>query len=74
MLIEGEDFANRPWGIVGEPAAPRPPEPPAQVRQPIVVPPPPWSPNYVPELDPDYEPSELREDEESYPAKRKAES
>jgi hypothetical protein len=39
--------------------------PPTQPAQPFIIPPPPWSPNYRPELEPDYEPPELVEDTEA---------
>lgn len=49
------EFEQKEWGVVGEfvagnpgPVAPAPP--------PFVIPPPPWSPNYDPALDPDHEP------------------
>jgi hypothetical protein len=53
--MKGE-FEDRPFGIVGEWAVPQSepvPAPPA----PLVIPPPPWSVHYDPELDPDHEPA-----------------
>jgi hypothetical protein len=47
-----------PFGVVGEYAVPQPPMAPPAMPQRFVPPPPPWSPNYRPELDPDYQPPE----------------
>jgi hypothetical protein len=58
------EFVDQPFGVVGEWATPRydpaPPAPP-----PFVIPPPPWSENYRPELDPDHEPPQRDQDVET---------
>jgi hypothetical protein len=54
MLFDGE-YSDRPLGSYAVMATPSP-SPALPVAQPPLIPPPPWSENYVPELDPDYDP------------------
>jgi hypothetical protein len=56
--IMRSEIEDRPFGAVGEWAVPQSepvPAPPA----PLVIPPPPWSVHYDPELDPDHEPAAI---------------
>jgi hypothetical protein len=61
--IMRDELDAKEFGVVGEMAVPRPiePQPPPQ---PPLIPPPPWSENYVPELDPDHEPPASEETDE----------
>jgi hypothetical protein len=43
-LALAEDFANRPFGIIGEMLTPGPPEPPRPIPQPFRILPPDWEP------------------------------
>jgi hypothetical protein len=57
--MKRSEFLEQPLGgFAGEMAIPRVDEPPPlQGAQPIQFPPPPWSENYDPALDPDHEPA-----------------
>jgi hypothetical protein len=59
-----DEFEAKEFGVAGEfVVGSREPVPPAKVIPPL-IPPPPWAENYVPELDPDYEPAVKPETDE----------
>jgi hypothetical protein len=57
------EFEAKEWGVCGELLTPSA-EPASPVSEPFVIPPPPWSENYDPALDPDHEPASKLEEED----------
>jgi hypothetical protein len=58
-----EEFLAKEFGVAGEMLTPRAAAPQGK-PQPPLIPPPPWSENYDPELDPDHESASEPEERE----------